>query len=166
MIKKFNQFINEAMATAYDEFGGGERRDNEYGFELACKKVIFDKLRIPIENQKNVDSIERSKLKSEHGVQVPVGIGGKGFQPDGTFGIVNDTLPDFPDFSGHGDYNSIVDDFKKKVNVSGIEVYQLNGDVWEKWSNGKVVPGKSVKADREWRDRGRPKDSWGPAFGW
>ena len=32
MIKKFNQFINEAMATAYDEFGGGERRDNEYGF--------------------------------------------------------------------------------------------------------------------------------------
>ncbi len=162
IIKKFNKFVNEAMAgSAYDEWGGQERRDNERSFELACKKVIFDKLGIPIENQKNVDSISRSELNSEYGVKVPLGIGGKGFQPDGTFGIVHDTFPDLPEFSGHGDYTSIVNDFKNKVNVGGVEVYQLNGDVWEKWSNGKVIPSKSVKADREWRGRGFPvRDSW------
>jgi hypothetical protein len=162
IIKKFNKFVNEAQGgSAYDEFGGQESRDNEYSFELACKRVIFDKLRIPSENQKNVDMISKSELNSEFGVKVPLGMGGKGFQPDGIFGIVHDTFPDLPEFRGPGDYDTIVNDFKNKVNVSGVEVYQLNGDVWEKWSNGKVIPGKSVKADKEWRDRGRPvRDSW------
>lgn len=166
IIKKFNRFVNEltieASAFDYDEPQYREMRDNITSFELACKKVIFDKLRIPVESQKNVDISDKSELNSEYGLSVPLGPYGKGHHSDGTFKILFDKSFKWPKYNGIGDYDKILDDFKKTVNIGEIDVYQLNGDMWDKWSNGKVLSGKSIKADREWRDRGNQPgpDSW------